>query len=265
VLPSSASFCEDARVSALLTVDLGNSRLKACLWRDDAAPAARFEGQGDESEDFARWLAAHPAERAGLASVAGSERTARVLAQLARAVREVVAAPPAAIEILCRSPERVGQDRLHAAAGAARLLGRSALVVNAGTALTVDVVRVSGGRCAFVGGAIAPGPTLLARALAEGTAQLPLVVPRPGVPALGTVTEAALEAGIVHGFRGAAARLVEELARAQGLGEAPVAVTGGARSFLLEPVPFSERALVVEPELVQRGLLAALREHGAGR
>ena len=252
-------------MTALLTVDLGNSRLKACLWRGEDAPRARFEGDGTDLGAFERWLRENPAGRAGLSSVAGPERSARVLALLTRIVPEVVAAPPAAIENLCQSPERVGHDRLHAAAGAAALLGRSALVVNAGTALTVDVLRVEGARACFLGGAIAPGPGLLARALAEGTAQLPHVVPRPGVPALGRVTEAALAAGIVHGFRGAAARLVDELAREAELEAAPVVLTGGARAFLLEPEPFTARTLVLEPELVQCGLLAALRAHGAAR
>lgn len=251
-------------MTALLTVDLGNSRLKACLWRDAAAPLARFEGDAAEFEPFERWLRGNPAGRAGLSSVGVPERRERLLALLARAVPEV-SVPPPAIENQCQSPERVGRDRLHAAAGAAALLGRSALVVNAGTALTVDVLRVEGARALFVGGAIAPGPALLARALAEGTAQLPRVEPRPGVPALGRVTEAALESGIAHGFRGAAAELVAALTREAGLDSAPIVLSGGARAFLLEPEPFTRRALVLEPELVQRGLYVALCAHGAAR
>jgi hypothetical protein len=35
-------------------------------------------------------------------------------------------------------------------------------------------------------------------------------------------------------------------------------LTGGARRFLCAPEPFVEGELVVEPELVHRGLLAAL-------
>src|SRR6185436_227508 len=114
------------------------------------------------------------------------------------------------------------------------------------------------GTRAFLGGAIAPGPRLLAAALASGTARLPLIEPRVGAQALGTVTEDAIQAGVVVGFRGAAERLVEEIAAESGLGTAPVVLTGGARAFLLEPRPFTTRSLEVVPELVHRGLLAAL-------
>jgi len=245
----------------MLTVDLGNSRLKAGRWRRAGTTFERadgFEDAGDALDRFERWLARAPASAAALASVAAPERTARVRALLANACERVFVAPASGLDNRCREPERVGADRLYAAAGAAELLARSCLVVDAGTALTVDALRIQGAVRAFLGGAIAPGPQLAAAALASGTARLPRIEPRPGARALGTVTEAAIQAGVVVGFRGAAARLVEELAREAELGDAPVVLTGGAREFLLVPGPFTERRLEVVPELVQRGLLVAL-------
>jgi type III pantothenate kinase len=247
----------------MLTLDLGNSRLKARLWRRAAGGCecvARFDDADDEPAlaEFARWLALQQAELAALASVASPERTERVRRAAAGRVGRLLVAPDSGLENRCREPERVGQDRLYAAAGAAALLGRSCLVVDAGTALTVDALLVSGATRAFLGGAIAPGPALLATALASGTARLPRIEPRPGAHALGTDTETAIQAGVAVGFRGAAAGLVEEVAREAGLSDAPVALTGGAHEFLLRPRPFSPRALVLEPELVHRGLLAAL-------
>ena len=73
-----------------------------------------------------------------------------------------------------------------------------------------------------------------------------------------------MQAGVVVGFRGAAERLVEEVAAEAGLGSAPVVLTGGAREFLLVPRPFTIRPLEVVPELVHRGLLAALLRHASG-
>lgn len=242
-------------MAQLLTVDLGNSRLKACLW-GDAGVLARHASEGDDLAGLERWLAGRSALRIGLSSVASDERTARVGATLAR--HGTVLVPEPLVANLCRSPERVGRDRLHAAAGAARLVGRSCVVVDAGTALTVDALRVAPDGASFLGGAIAPGPRLLARALATGTARLPEVSPRPGARALGRVTEEALEAGIVVGFRGAAGRLVEELAREAELHDAPVVLTGGAAEFLLEPEPFTTRPLRLEPDLLQHGLRVAL-------
>jgi type III pantothenate kinase len=246
----------------MLTVDLGNSRLKARLWERAAEREpicrARWDGALEELEQFERWLAGASVRRAALASVASAAVTARVEQALARAAEHVWSAPAPELENACRAPERVGADRLYAAAGALALARRSWIVVDAGTALPVDALRGEGEPPVFLGGAIAPGPALLAGALARHTARLPHVAPRPGARALGRITEEAIEAGIVVGFRGAAAELVEAVAREAGLGAAAVALTGGAREFLLGPAPFTLRELVVEPELVHRGLLAAL-------
>jgi len=245
----------------MLTVDLGNSRLKACLWGRSGASfdcVARWEADAAELEGFEGWLAHRRAPLAALASVAARAHTERVLALLAARCERTFLGPDSGLEIRCSEPDRVGADRLYAAAGAADLAGRSCLVVDAGTALTVDAVLVSADARAFLGGAIAPGPRLSAAALAAGTARLPRVEPRAGAPALGTITEEAIQAGVVVGFRGAAELLVEELAREVRFEAAPVVLTGGAREFLLVPRPFTARALTVVPDLVHQGLLAAL-------
>jgi len=247
----------------MLTVDLGNSRAKLRLWSSGAgkavvhAPVARLDLEGEALEELEGWLREHRPSRAALSSVASAVRTARVRERLERVVGELVVAPPSGLENRCVTPDSVGSDRLYAALGAAAALGRSCLVVDAGTALTVDALLVSGGARAFLGGAIAPGPTLLAEALAAGTARLPRIEPHTGARALGRSTADALQGGVVVGFRGAARELVEELAREAGFSDAPVVLTGGARRFLLEPQPFTARELRVDEELVHRGLLVA--------
>lgn len=245
----------------MLTVDLGNSRLKAWSWVREARGWQGTEAcsaASGELTGFADWLSRTAPGPAALASVAGEDRTAWVAALLRGAGSTVFQAPPPDLENRCREPGRVGADRLYAAAGAAEVFRRSALVVDAGTALTVDALRIEGGVREFLGGAIAPGPELLAQALHAGTARLPRIEPRPGAPALGTITEEALASGVGIGFRGAAAMLVEEIGRAAGMEGALVVLTGGAREFLLVPRPFTARELEVVPELVHRGLLAAL-------
>jgi len=206
--------------------------------------------------------------------------------------------PEAGLEIALLAPETVGRDRLFAARAALAVAGGSAIAVDAGTALTVDAVlavedatpdaapdaaadvaadarasgsddgtaRASGSRVGiFLGGAIAPGPRLLAQALARGTARLPLVEPQPSSRALGRDTHEALQAGVATGFRGAARELVERVATEAGLESAPVVLTGGARAFLLQPPVFGARRVLVEADLVHLGLLLVLRESAEGR
>jgi len=68
-------------------------------------------------------------------------------------------------------PSQLGADRWAALIGARRIYQGACLVVNAGTATTVDVLDAEG---IFQGGLILPGIELMRRALAGNTAQLPL-------------------------------------------------------------------------------------------
>lgn len=256
--------------AALLTVDLGNTSAKLRLWdgAEDRRPeclAERTAPARTSGAALAEALAslvsgAPPGTVGALSSVAGPELEARVVNTLADALGDGwLGAPPAGVLNRCRDPETVGSDRLFAARGAAACLSRSALVVDAGTALTVDAVEHPGDGSAprFLGGAIAPGPGLAAASLADGAARLPRVEPRGGVPALGLDTPSALAAGLLWGFRGAAAELVRRIAAEAGLGAAPVALAGGARALLLEPPLFDDRELVDLPDLVHVGLYEA--------
>ena len=255
----------------LLTVDLGNSRCKLRLWSTGGALARSGDldvprgAAGEFAESCAAWLRAGPAAAAGAWCAVRSQELERMLVErLGALVAEGrLRAPDPGLELDVDSPHTVGRDRLFAARGAFAHGGAGALVVDAGTALTVDALEVRGGRALFRGGAISAGPALLARALAEHAARLPHVEPRPGVAALGRDTRAALEAGVAVGFRGAARELVESLSRECGLERAPVVLTGGARAFLLEPRPFVERTVAVVPDLVHLGLLAALASERA--
>jgi type III pantothenate kinase len=253
-----------------LTADLGNTRCKLSLWRcadggrPERASHGEFDSPAPESPCVAAWLARAQAQtRTGgvsLSSVVEPALERRWIERLAGAFPSVrVTLPDAGLEIDCRQPELVGRDRLFAARGALEWFGGSTVVVDAGTALTVDAVRLAAGaaRGTFLGGAIAPGPALLARALARGGARLFEVEPRTGVPALGKDTEAALRAGIAVGFHGAARELVERISGESGLERAPVALTGGARAFLLDPQLVGGRDCVEIEDLVGLGLLAA--------
>jgi len=112
----------------------------------------------------------------------------------------------------CDPPESVGQDRLFNAAGVTSL---PAVVVDAGTAITVDLVTAdASGTPVFQGGSIAPGVGLSFRALHENTGRLPLVAPLEAgeVSSRGTNTEDAIRCGVVRGLAGLVERLVREVA-----------------------------------------------------
>jgi len=106
---------------------------------------------------------------------------------------------PLPLRNLYRTPETLGYDRIAAAVGAYTIFpGKNVLVIDTGTAITLDVVTGSG---EYLGGNISPGLDIRFRALNKFTGRLPNVE-RPGTtpPLVGTTTRQALEAGVVNGI-----------------------------------------------------------------
>jgi pantothenate kinase type III len=158
------------------------------------------------------------------------------------------------LRIDVNEPERVGIDRLLGALAANRLRepGRAAIVVDLGSAVTVDLLTAGG---AFAGGAILPGIAMSARALAEQTDALPQLAidaleKRPA--ALGKSTSAAIEAGLFWGAVGAIRELVAQFSAE--LAEPPeIFLTGGASPQVAELLVLSQPVRHV-PHLVLSGI-----------
>lgn len=156
------------------------------------------------------------------------------------------------IPIEVEFPERVGMDRLAAAVAANRLRGpnQPAIVVDAGSAITVDAVSRSG---SFLGGAILPGLMMSAEALAADTDLLPLVPAsyHDNPPAvLGRSTEAAMRSGLYWGTVGAVKEVVLRLV-SQISDDALLIVSGGTAELLKDRLPL--KSLHV-PQLVLSGI-----------
>ncbi len=263
----------------LVTVDQGNSSAKLGLWSlaQGSPPRlrarARLEGGRHLSEaqleerlaPLREVLEGQP-HAVLMSSVAAEESAAELAWWLERALgRAPETELDCGLEIECRNVHTIGRDRLFAARGALELGLDEAVVVDVGTAMTVDAMRAipqAGGatrRGRFLGGAIAPGPWMLRDALARGGAWLWEVELDPRCPALGAETSEALASGVVHGLRGAAAELARRVGLEAGCAGAVRVVTGGAARFLLEPDPFWSGHVREEPELVALGLIGAWR------
>lgn len=246
------------------TLDVGNSRGKLRDWRTRGG--IWLCGAAEWSldvllEGLREKIASDPESVAttccAISCVAAEQLEKRLCDLLLEAFGpRFLGAPESGLENLCDPPQGVGRDRLFAARGAFERVGSSALVIDVGTAMTVDALIVSD-RPQFAGGAIAPGPALLAAALHSATARLPLVEDRSVCRALGRDTVAAIASGIRHGLRGAARELVDRISEETSLEEAPVFLTGGAASWLGAPHLFPGRAVHADSELVQVGLLCA--------
>ncbi len=244
--------------ATVLTFDLGNSFIKGlcCGAKPDAA--VRISWEGDWERELGRWLAALP-PHSHLIPVSSVVEELR-LAHFVRACEgfgfPLQVNPAPALDVDCRSPETIGKDRLYAALGAWDLAPLPAIVLDAGTAMTVDALGVRAGRPCFLGGSIAPGPKLLAASLSSGAAQLYAPELEGDLRALGRDTGEALRAGVLVGFQGAARELVRRIAIESDLANARLLLSGGARGILRMEGLFGEREVIEEEHLVHRGLRA---------
>ena len=151
-----------------------------------------------------------------------------------------------------------GVDRLLNAAAAFERLKQACVVVDAGTAVTVDFVD---GQGTFHGGAIAPGASMQLHALHEHTAALPdLAFRAPDKEPFGRNTAQAMYQGVYHGIRGMVQRLVEQYAEHYGAYPMVIA-TGGDAAVLFENDPLIDR---IVPDLTLMGIAAAAKYAMAG-
>lgn len=102
------------------------------------------------------------------------------------------------IENNYKTPETLGKDRLAAVVGAQALLPkRNILVIDAGTAVTYDILNENG---VYNGGSISPGLLMRYRALHQFTGRLPLLGPRDLYTFPGDCTEDAIISGVQQGM-----------------------------------------------------------------
>jgi type III pantothenate kinase len=265
--------------SMLVAIDAGNTEVKAAIVRDGRvlsvrraptrARVAAYDAEGLVADALGTTggvgaLAAGATAIDAIALVSVVPPWTEAVAELAsRLRRPLLEATPSTIPIAVRGPvrERVGADRLLNAFAALRLHGAPVIVVDLGTATTVDAVATDG---AFVGGSIAAGIGLGMAALASGTALLPRsaldTVPRH---AIGRDTREAMQAGAILGHVGVVAELTRSIRHELAPDGARVTtvVTGG---FAAAPwVSLLRDVDVVDPHLTLKGLAVLHAAAGA--
>lgn len=151
------------------------------------------------------------------------------------------------LPIAYENPREVGADRIVDAVAAIAQFGAPVIVVDLGTATTLDVVDASG---AYLGGAIAPGLETSAEALFRRAARLSAVDLEPPARAIGRNTRESVQAGLVLGeaamIDGLVRRMWEELGY-----RCPVVATGGLANRI---GPLCETVDHADVDLTLKGL-----------
>lgn len=161
----------------------------------------------------------------------------------------MVTSATAGIEIRTDNPAEVGADRIVNAVAAHKEYASALIIVDFGTAITLDCVAGDG---AYLGGVIAPGMAISLEALGSRTAKLPRVdISAPPPNAIGTNTIDAIKSGILYGYAGLIEGLIKRI-RVQMAPEKPrVIATGGMASLI---APYTEAIEAVDPMLTLKGL-----------
>jgi type III pantothenate kinase len=247
----------------LLVINLGNSRLAVGTFvagelkhvsRVSLDQRSDWEGVIAEA-----WRKISDKERP---AVAGASVNPRLLEQVEHGVQQATGQAvqwvgrelELPVKVLTDQPQETGVDRVVNIAAAYEQMGKACVVVDAGTAVTVDCCNDQGD---FLGGAIAPGVAMQLDALHCNTAKLPRVDLEIPPGAFGKDTPNAIRQGVYHGLRGMVKELVENYATELGYWPDIIATGGDA------PKLFQGWELIhaIAPDLTLYGIALAYANH----
>jgi type III pantothenate kinase len=237
-------------MTRILVLDRGNDSLKALLFESDRIVRRWYIGREDE-ENLEHLISSSDVGGIAVSSVVGAwTRRCRDILD-GSGIEKVLLAGHASdlpFDLEVENPEKVGADRLCVATAVVGDGADDAVIVDAGTAVTVDIL--SGG--SFIGGSIFPGLSMILRAMHEYTSELPLVLPQYAIgPPPGRNTVEAMKRGSNYGLVGAVEKLIHLSMEKIG-GESPVYLTGGGAELLRESIVLP---MIYRPDLVLEGLM----------
>lgn len=250
------------RESSILLASVGNTRTAvalASLHRLDRVNRLRNGEPGPVIESMRECLHGTVGAAAPLIVVATVNRRVsdplleRLERDLQARVLRVGDDLPIPVGVCLDSDAQPGQDRLLNAAAAFDRFRQACVVIDAGTAITIDFVDGEG---TFHGGAIAPGAQMQLDALHQWTDALPEITFRsPDPEPFGPNTTQAMLHGVFHGIRGMVRHVTERYAEAYRAYPAVIA-TGGDAHLLFDTDELIEH---IVDDLTLHGMLAAFR------
>lgn len=152
------------------------------------------------------------------------------------------------------TPDTLGSDRIAAAVGAwYEKPGNNMLVIDAGSAMTIDFVDKEG---RYKGGNIAPGIKMRLKALHEFTGRLPMIEKEGDTPAFGYDTETAIRSGVIKGICHEIDGYINEFR--EKYGDVLVFLTGGDEKNLKNSI---KNRIFADKFLVAKGLNRILLDY----
>jgi len=239
------------RVNCHLVVDIGNSYIKVAVFEDGRA--VWMSRQSEFSIEELKILGARfPIKAAIYASVRAENPDFIQHLNQEYHLIHMNTAMELPLDMLYRTPETLGVDRLAAAMGARALFpGRNVIVIDMGTCIKYDFVDHTG---QYHGGNIAPGMQMRFESMHTMTGKLPLVGKKYNREILGKTTEEALQNGVVWGIKLEIEGFIKTLTDIWD--NITVILSGGDSKYFGDII---ESRIFVHPDLVLTGLDETLR------
>lgn len=246
----------------LMAIDVGNTNMVFGLFRGEE-PAGSFRLRTDPSRtadeigllawDYFRrfgWDAGE-VEDVVIASVVPP-----VMRALGEAMERYFGRRPLVVDVdldpglpyEVKGDERLGADRSVAAVAAIARYGAPLVILDFGTATTVDAISKDGG---YLGGSISAGVGISADALTQKAALLPRVELKCPPTVLGSSAVGQIQAGVMLGYIGAMEYLIRRTKAEMGYEQVKVVATGGLAPTVAENTPLID---VVDDGLILDGL-----------
>ena len=242
----------------VLLLEIGNTTLGVAMLRDGqvvrlgSLPTYPTASVAHYGEALAKFLASQERPEAGVLSSVVPALTPIVREAMQQEVQgEVHVVSRQDIErvlpIAVEQPEAVGRDRLLDCVGALTLVQAPSIVIDMGTATTVNVVDAQG---RFAGGMIMAGVETAVQALSVRAAKLPPIPLQAPSHLIGQNTVECMQSGAIVGHAAMIDGLIGRL-HAEMHVKCPVVVTGGWSSSVL---PYIEHDTIQQPQLQFMGM-----------
>lgn len=228
-----------------LIIDIGNNSTKYFIFADNSI--VLHGRRSNESLVFVKeYIEQYAIEKIIISSVVDiNEEETLFVDSICKNVIWFDNSTPTPIKLEYRTPHTLGSDRIAALVGAqAQAPGKDILVIDAGSAITIDFADASG---TFKGGNISPGLKMRLNALHSFTSRLPLVDKEGDVPMLGYDTETAMRSGVVRGILHEIEGYIDEIKAKHP--DVFVFLTGGDEKILINSIKsriFADKFLVAK-------------------
>ena len=244
----------------LLAIDAGNTHTVVGLFDgDELVDHWRVATNAERTSDehallLSQFLAQQGSSFDDVTGVVVSSTVPRLTAVLRQLAERYLRVAPVVLEpgtrsgmpILYDNPRQVGPDRIANAVAAWERFGGPTIMVDFGTATTIDAISAKG---EYLGGALLPGIEISLDALfarAAALSRVELVKPRR---VIGKTTAESVQSGVLYGFASAVDGMVARFQAA--LGPCTVVSTGGLAELI---TPLTTTIAHHEPWLTLRGL-----------